>query len=60
MFRDQFTEDRNRNINHLYRELKIYFQEYMDAFEKIDGAFTLEVLKVSSISSDSGDLEQKA
>ena len=52
MFRDQLTEDRIRNINRLHRELKIYFPEYMDAFGKIDGAFTLEVLKVSVIPSD--------
>ena len=52
MFRDQLTEDRIRNINRLHRELKIYFPEYMDAFGKIDGAFTLEVLKVSSIPAD--------
>ena len=41
MFRDQLTEDRIRNINRLHRELKIYFPEYMDAFGKIDGTFTL-------------------
>ena len=52
MFRDQLTEDRIRNINRLHRELKIYFPEYMDAFGKIDGTFTLEVLKVSAIPSD--------
>ena len=52
MFRDQLTEDRIRNINRLHRELKIYFPEYMDAFGKIDGAFTLEVLKVSPIPTD--------
>lgn len=52
MFRDQLTEDRIRNINRLHRELKIYFPEYMDAFGKIDGAFALEILKVSSIPSD--------
>lgn len=52
MFRDQLTEDRIRNINRLHRELKIYFPEYMDAFGKIDGAFTLEVLKISAIPSD--------
>lgn len=52
MFRDQLTEDRVRNINRLHRELKIYFPEYMDAFGKIDGAFTLEVLKVSPIPSE--------
>ena len=52
MFRDQLTEDRIRNINRLHRELKIYFPEYMDAFGKIDGAFALEVLKVSCIPSE--------
>lgn len=52
MFRDQLTEDRIRNINRLHRELKIYFPEYMDAFGKIDGAFTLEVLKVTGIPSE--------
>lgn len=52
MFRDQLTEDRIRNINRLHRELKIYFPEYMDAFGKIYGAFTLEILKVSAIPAD--------
>lgn len=41
MFRDQLTEDRIRNLNRLHREMKICFQEYMDAFGKIDGAFAL-------------------
>ena len=52
MFRDQLTEDRIRNINRLHRELKIYFPEYMDAFGKIDAAFTLEVLKGTAIPSE--------
>lgn len=52
MFRDQLTEDRIRNMNRLHRELRIYFPEYMDAFGKIDGAFTLEVLRVSAIPAD--------
>lgn len=56
MFRDQLAEDRIRNINRLHRELKIYFPEYMDAFGKIDGAFALEILKVSSIPSDITEL----
>lgn len=56
VFRDQLTEDRIRNINRLHRELKIYFPEYMDAFGKIDGAFTLEVLKVSAIPTDITEL----
>ena len=45
MLRDQLTEDRIRYVNRLHRELKIYFPEYMDAFGKLDGAFTLMVLK---------------
>ena len=45
MFRDQLTEDRIRNINRLHREMKIYFPEYMEAFGKLDGAFTLEILR---------------
>lgn len=49
MFRDQLTEDRIRNINRLHRELKIYFPEYMDAFGKIEGAFALEVLKITPV-----------
>ena len=44
-FREQLTEDRIRTINRLHREMKIYFPEYMDAFGKIEGSFTLEVLK---------------
>lgn len=52
MFRDQLTEDRIRNINRLHREMKIYFPEYMDAFGKFDGTFTLEVLKKAPIPSD--------
>ena len=45
MLRDQLTEDRIRYVNRLHRELKIYFPEYMDAFGKLDGIFTLLVLK---------------
>lgn len=45
MFRDQLNEDRIRNLNRLHREMKIYFPEYKDAFGKIDGAFSLELLK---------------
>jgi transposase len=52
MFRDQLVKDRIRNINRLHREMKIYFPEYMDAFGKIDGAFTLEVLQVAPIPTD--------
>ena len=52
MLRDQLTEDRIRNINRLHREMKIYFPEYMDAFGKLDGAFTLEVLKEAPFPED--------
>ena len=51
-FRDQLTEDRIRNVNRLHREMKIYFPEYMDAFGKVDGAFTLEVLKKAPFPKD--------
>lgn len=51
-FRDQLTEDRIRNINRLHREMKIYFPEYEDAFGKLDGAFTLEVLKKAPFPKD--------
>lgn len=52
MLRDQLTEDRIRNTNRLHREMKIYFPEYMEAFGKLDGAFTLEVLKVAPFPED--------
>ena len=52
MLRDQLTEDRIRNINRLHREIKIYFPEYRDAFGKLDGAFTLEALKVAPFPED--------
>lgn len=45
MFRDQLNEDRIRSLNRMHREMKIYFPEYRDAFGKIDGAFSLELLK---------------
>ncbi len=47
MFRDQLNEDRIQNLNRLHREMKIYFPEYKDAFGKIDGAFSLELLKAA-------------
>ena len=52
MLRDQLTEDRIRAVNRLHREMKMYFPEYMDAFGKIDGAFTLEVLKQAPFPED--------
>ena len=45
MFRDQLNEDRIRTINRMHREMKIYFPEYKDALGKVDGAFSLELLK---------------
>ena len=45
MFREQLSEDRIRNINRLHREMKIYFPEYKDALGKVDGAFSMEILK---------------
>lgn len=51
-FRDQLTEDRIRNINRLHREMKIYFPEYKEAFGKVEGAFSMEVLKVAPFPED--------
>lgn len=45
MFRDQLNEDRIRAINRLHREMKIYFPEYKEALGKVEGAFSLELLK---------------
>ena len=45
MFREQLNEDRIRTINRMHREMKIYFPEYKDALGKVDGAFSLELLK---------------
>lgn len=53
MFRDQLMEDRTRAVNRLHRELTIYFPEYKDAFgKKIDGTFTLELLKEAPVPED--------
>ena len=52
MFRDQLTEDRGRMMNRLHREMKIYFPEYKDALGKIDGPFTLTLLKVAPFPED--------
>ena len=52
MFREQLTEDRNRNMNRLHREMKIYFPEYKDAFGKVDGTFCMEVLKEAPFPED--------
>ena len=52
MFRDQLTEDRSRAANRLHRELKIYFPEYKDALGKMDGAFSVTLLKEAPLPSD--------
>lgn len=52
MFRDQLSEDRIRYINRLHRDMKIYFPEYKDAFGKIDGAFSLSVLREAPFPKD--------
>ncbi|MGL6201576.1 MAG: IS110 family transposase, partial [Lachnospiraceae bacterium] len=56
MFRDQLTEDRIRNINRLHREMKIYFPEYKEAFSKLDGAFSIRLLKKAPFPKDILDL----
>ncbi len=52
MFRDQLTEDRGRMMNRLHREMKIYFPEYKDALGKIDGPFTITLLKEAPFPDD--------
>lgn len=52
MFRDQLNEDRIRTINRMHREMKIYFPEYKDALGKVDGAFSLELLRQAPFPDD--------
>ena len=52
MFRDQLNEDRIRTINRMHREMKIYFPEYKDALGKVDGTFSLELLKQAPFPDD--------
>ena len=52
MFRDQLNEDRIRTINRMHREMKIYFPEYKEALGKVDGAFSLELLKQAPFPDD--------
>lgn len=56
MFRDQLNEDRIRSLNRMHREMKIYFPEYKDALGKIDGAFSLELLKQAPFPRDLTEL----
>ena len=58
MFRDQLNEDRIRAINRMHREMKIYFPEYKDAFGKVDGAFSLELLKFAPFPDDLKALDE--
>ena len=58
MFRDQLNEDRSRTINRMHREMKIYFPEYKDALGKVDGAFSLELLKQAPFPDDLIALEE--
>ena len=43
-FRDEICEDKIRCMNHLHRELKMYFPEYKDAFGNNFGTFMLTLL----------------
>lgn len=52
MFRDQLNEDRIRTVNRMHREMKIYFPEYKDALGKVDGTFSLELLKQAPFPED--------
>ena len=52
LLRDQLTEDRTRAMNRIHRELTIFFPEYKEAFGKVDGAFTMELLKLAPFPSD--------
>jgi transposase len=52
MFREQLNEDRIRFLNRLHREMKIYFPEYKDALGKVDGAFSMELLRKAPFPED--------
>ena len=52
LLRDQLTGDRVSALNRLHRELTIHFPEYKDALGKIDGPFTLELLKKAPFPAD--------
>ena len=59
MFRDQLNEDRIRMINRMHRELKICFPEYTQALGKMDGAFSLELLKKAPLPEDMLELGEE-
>ncbi len=52
LFRVQLAEDRIRCMNRLHREMKIYFPEYKKAYGKVDGAFSLALLKEAPFPED--------
>lgn len=52
LLRDQLTGDRVSTLNRLHRELTIHFPEYKDALGKIDGPFTLELLRRAPFPAD--------
>ncbi len=52
MFRNRLNEDRIRAVNRMHREMKVYFPEYKDALGKVDGAFSLELLKQAPFPDD--------
>ena len=54
--REQLLEDKCRNGNRLHRELIIAFPEYKAAFSKIDGAFTVSLLKRGLLPADLAEL----
>ena len=49
---------RIRAINRMHREMKIYFPEYKDALGKVDGAFSLELLKSAPFPADLKALDE--
>ncbi len=59
LFRDQLNEDRIRSINRLHRELKIYFSEYKEALGKVDGVFSLELLKEAPLPDELTELGEE-
>ena len=42
----------------MHREMKIYFPEYKDALGKVDGAFSLELLKSAPFPADLKALDE--
>ena len=50
--RDQMVEERIRYVNRLHREMRIYFPEYLEAFGRLDSAFSLAVLRKAPFPED--------